>query len=468
MAALVNAQASQEREAAARSEVITLCGVLFRRTLLSKASFLQVCICVVPPSADDMATFSLVRPSAPTPNAVTRTNNLPAAQPADAVGNASYSSEDVRDVGRQKEEKECKRQRQRFRAVDSNREHVTVVVLCASALVKRFLKIGDLIEFTGVWEHDPKKDSHRQLRVKRFEDIQVVQMRHYSGPQCQGLRAEFEPDQNTKKNSKAEDKETERIHKVATVRASETTQNDASAHSELRSHRRTGERKRKQAEKLADLLLHIFAENNELSSADGVENMLIARRVLSSGTGVVDAAGGSGFVSLALSFRGVKSTVVDPRESVGCLPRRDRRALRKAAKRRPGEVVEFDKLRAWFGEKTMGADLEFDGGQDDAKIPVCSSGSADGLLAACSAVVALHPDEATGAVVEWAVRARKPFVVVPCCVFSRLFPERKTPAGHPVRSYDELIAWIKAKDPAIQTTTLDFPGKNVAVWATWR
>ena len=193
-----------------------------------------------------------------------------------------------------------------------------------------------------------------------------------------------------------------------------------------------------------------------------------ARRLLSSGSGVVDAAGGSGFVSLALSFRGVKSTVVDARESVGCLPRRDRKALRKAARRRPGEVVKFNVLRAWFGEKPAGADLEFDGGQDDVRIPVCSSDSDDGLLAACSAVVGLHPDEATGAVVEWAVRARKPFLVVPCCVFSRLFPERTTPDGRPVTSYADLIEWIKAKDPAIQTTALNFAGKNVAVWATWR
>ena len=99
---------------------------------------------------------------------------------------------------------------------------------------------------------------------------------------------------------------------------------------------------------------------------------------------------------------------------------------------------------------------------------MCSSDSDDGLLAACSADVGLHPDEATGAVVEWAVRARKPFLVVPCCVFSRLFPERKTPDGRPVTTYPDLIEWIKAKDPAIQTTALDFAGKNVAVWATWR
>jgi hypothetical protein len=39
--------------------------------------------------------------------------------------------------------------------------------------------------------------------------------------------------------------------------------------------------------------------------------------------------------------------------------------------------------------------------------------------------VALHPDEATEACVRFAITNRKPFAVVPCCVFSRLFPYRR-------------------------------------------
>ena len=90
------------------------------------------------------------------------------------------------------------------------------------------------------------------------------------------------------------------------------------------------------------------------------------------------------------------------------------------------------------------------------------------LLENCSAVVALHPDEATGAVVEWAVRARKPFVVVPCCVYSRLFPGRRTPAGGVVTNREELVAWLCAKDPEIQTSELPFSGgANTAVYCVW-
>ena len=277
---------------------------------------------------------------------------------------------------------------------EDGRSSLIVVVKGASSCIKRCLKVGDLVDFTGVWEKPG------QLLVESLDNARVVQMRHLSGAECQVLQAEF----------KAREQAPKRISERA-------KRNDASRGSTRRAHKKvSGAGKRLQAEKVADLLLHMFAEMSKSSNSDTDA----ARQLLSSGSGVIDAAGGSGFVSFALSMRGVKSTVVDPRRSAGCLPRRDRKSLRKALQRRPGEVVQFDVFRAWFGEKPTGADFDFDGGEDGF-IPVCSSDSGDGLLSSCSAVVALHPDEATGAIVEWAVRARKPFLVVPCCVFSRLF-----------------------------------------------
>ena len=62
------------------------------------------------------------------------------------------------------------------------------------------------------------------------------------------------------------------------------------------------------------------------------------------------------------------------------------------------------------------------------------------------------------------VQARKPFVVVPCCVFSRLFPTRTTADGRVVSTRAELIAWLLAKHPALRTVTLPFDGANVAVY----
>ena len=46
------------------------------------------------------------------------------------------------------------------------------------------------------------------------------------------------------------------------------------------------------------------------------------------------------------------------------------------------------------------------------------------LWARVAVVVGMHPDEATDAIVDCALRSGKPFAVVPCCVFPRLFSHR--------------------------------------------
>lgn len=251
---------------------------------------------------------------------------------------------------------------------------------------------------------------------------------------------------------------------------------------------------------------------------------------------------------VAEALRGIRATVVDPRDTVGCLPGRDTKVLKKAIKRYaaaaaaaaaqegvaatsgnaltapltsnlpqqaktstatapipnhaledahspsppplrihanpatvaarnqlpptspPPKPVPFSTLRAWFGGRVDGADCDFPGGDvavDSSVVPACTADSDDGLLSSCSAVVALHPDEATGAVVDYCISARKPFVVVPCCVFARLFPDRKTATGAAVATHAELVKYLASKDPAIHTTALPFQGANVALWATF-
>lgn len=130
---------------------------------------------------------------------------------------------------------------------------------------------------------------------------------------------------------------------------------------------------------------------------------------------IIDAAGGAGHVSLALALRGIHSTVVDPRPNVGKLPGRDRKALKKALSciKSNGEIaksptdtifrkaVPFSTYRAWFGTRPNGIDPVFREGftiddKDPTKLPICSMCSDDQLLPSCTAIVALHPDEATG------------------------------------------------------------------------
>eukprot|EP01001_Neometanema_parovale_P006645 NODE_2994_length_1299_cov_119.084184_g2842_i0.p1 GENE.NODE_2994_length_1299_cov_119.084184_g2842_i0~~NODE_2994_length_1299_cov_119.084184_g2842_i0.p1 ORF type:complete len:389 (+),score=30.44 NODE_2994_length_1299_cov_119.084184_g2842_i0:71-1237(+) len=88
-----------------------------------------------------------------------------------------------------------------------------------------------------------------------------------------------------------------------------------------------------------------------------------------------------------------------------------------------------------------------------------------GLAAKAAILIGLHPDQAVGHIVDCALALRKPFAVVPCCTHAKLFPDRKTPDGSPVRSYEELLQYLQAKHLAIQRALLDFEGRNVVLYA---
>ena len=193
---------------------------------------------------------------------------------------------------------------------------------------------------------------------------------------------------------------------------------------------------------------------------------------LNSGSGVVDVAGGSGHVSMALGLAGVKSTIIDARNSVGKLPGRDRKMWNRALKKnrslattddnfcRP--IVPFETHRAWFGSMPDGVDASFRH-PDEATLAVCDA-KCD-LIKNASAIVALHPDEATGAVVQIAVENRKPFVIVPCCVFCRLFPNRRKASNNQlVSSYEDLLEYLCEHDSSIQKSKLQFKGKNTVLF----
>ena len=203
---------------------------------------------------------------------------------------------------------------------------------------------------------------------------------------------------------------------------------------------------------------------------------------LNSGSGVFDVAGGSGHVSMALGLMGVHSTVIDPRENAGKLPKRDRKFWQKTVKveqpldpnrtlpnvENVTEIycqrisVPFDTIRSFFGVPPVGIDVSYRH-PDQNVMSVIS----DDQIQHCSAIVALHPDEATDAIVDTAVRLRIPFLIVPCCVFNRLFPNRRIPdrPNDPVSTHNDLIEYLLRKDPSIQKATLPFEGSNTVLWS---
>lgn len=122
--------------------------------------------------------------------------------------------------------------------------------------------------------------------------------------------------------------------------------------------------------------------------------------------GVLDVAGGTGELSLELTLAGFRATLVDPRKNSGCLHKFQRKRLRRSGK------PHFAIRRELFGIGTKEGDAL------DAA-----------LLSDANVVVGLHPDEATEAIVDAALRHRRAFAVVPCCVFGKLFPNRRMPGG---------------------------------------
>ena len=337
---------------------------------------------------------------------------------------------------------------------------------------RRMCKFGHLLRLEGTWTE--RKDTvgtdwtqqRFVVRVASLADAQrlvrVVTPQEWNMVLCQQWQRRYLPQINAKQRQ--EEKKAQR----AEQESSTTTTIAKFRHG-------GGIGKRQQADLLACFLVRVMMETVSRQDFTGscVENWVSspvrnkAIRVLNGGTGVVDAAGGSGHVSMALGMAGIQSTVVDPRESVGKLPGRDRKVWNRARKGSEA-VVPYDTVRAWFAHCPEGVDASFRH-PDETTVPVC--GTKDRLVQNCSAIVALHPDEATEAIVDVAVQQRIPFVVVPCCVFARLFPHRRMPNHNknvPVSTYEDFLVYLMNKDPMIRKTTLPFEGANNALWATFR
>lgn len=211
---------------------------------------------------------------------------------------------------------------------------------------------------------------------------------------------------------------------------------------------------------------------------------------LRAGTGVLDVAGGAGGTAFELSVRrGIPCTVVDPRPVV-CTPKQARglKHMHDSSVAISGDVRE-----GGIGGANARADREApaaaDAMQPPAGAPACTDGAdtADeraggractpptfrravtdlaharrcvlprqlqvcfdasfagaGALRECSLVLGLHADQATEHIVELAIRANKPFAVLPCCVFPSLFPQRRLADGEPVRKYEQFISYLTA------------------------
>ena len=108
---------------------------------------------------------------------------------------------------------------------------------------------------------------------------------------------------------------------------------------------------------------------------------------------------------------------------------------------------------------------------DDSGVVVDES-AARKLLRSASVVVGLHPDQATGALLQLALATGAAFAIVPCCVYSAEFKRRRLGDGTPVKSYEQLVSWLRetaeAAGVVVEEARLDMQGKNRVVFSHGR
>lgn len=86
-------------------------------------------------------------------------------------------------------------------------------------------------------------------------------------------------------------------------------------------------------------------------------------------------------------------------------------------------------------------------------------------LSSVSVAIGMHPDQAAGPLVEFAVERGLPFAVVPCCVYSAEFPKRKLKDGTRVRSYENLCDYLQEQSPDIERVVIPgLEGRNVCLF----
>lgn len=186
---------------------------------------------------------------------------------------------------------------------------------------------------------------------------------------------------------------------------------------------------------------------------------------------VVDIAGGKGELAARLIMcQRLRVVMIDPRESdvplcfektvLPKLPAVWRCRFQRRQQDDPQMLMKtfqerFQQYQMYFSDET-----------------VVSHPELEALIQNATLLVGMHADGATEAIVDTALRYNKPFCVVPCCVFPRLFhtrtvtvmdeegKERKTP----VRSYEQFCQYLMDKHPGFQQSILPFDGRNVAIW----
>lgn len=193
--------------------------------------------------------------------------------------------------------------------------------------------------------------------------------------------------------------------------------------------------------------------------------------LLNSGSGVIDVAGGKGELSFKLNRYKIKSTIVDPREPKNGILKyltKDH-ILRKTNNKQQFLNIKMpNHLRCWFSfgnikvnEKVLSEETCDLYAKDELINLKEASIKLKRLLENSSIIIGLHPDQATEYIIDYCLKYKKPFAVIPCCVFfkSKLFKHRKH-----IKTYQKFIQFLINKNKQIKQKQLGFPGRNICLY----
>jgi hypothetical protein len=229
------------------------------------------------------------------------------------------------------------------------------------------------------------------------------------------------------------------------------------------------------------------SQHNEIFAAWLVKSF--GQHILRADKGVMDIAGGKGIVSYELTVRyGVPSALYDPRLHIK-LSSMHRRKMKKITRTRDTTHVRQHIQNEDILENFSSC-YSLEVPDDTLILPQVKESILDGnmlpfkhiaqpfpmyiqeillneylcdSLQESSVLIGVHSDEATEAIVDIAIYLKKPFAVVPCCLHSVYYPDRKI-NGMPVNSYELFISYLKLKHPSICHEELPFEGRNVVLY----
>jgi hypothetical protein len=182
---------------------------------------------------------------------------------------------------------------------------------------------------------------------------------------------------------------------------------------------------------------------------------------LSTGSGVLDVAGGKGELCKALFDLGVrKATLLDP--DPRCNPK----------------VVPFQVI----GKALQGDASDLIGGNSDSDCDKQDNERVRSLILNCSLIAGMHPDGATEAIVDTSLRLGVPFAILPCCYSRKIFDKPPLDTNEngqndilgstsnfvdPHQSYSIFCQYLLERAPVgmrFQTEHLPFQGRNKVIY----